>query len=75
MKLVDNSAFSVWKQFELCPYGIWNNSMSDAIADAQKFELCPYGIWNEEYKTDDKSYEFNLNFVPMGFETVNEILT
>ena len=33
------------------------------------FELCPYGIWNETI-FNEKYVGQNLNFVPMGFETL-----
>ena len=33
-------------QFELCPYGIWNNYEHVTDIMEELFELCPYGIWN-----------------------------
>ena len=55
--------------FELCPYGIWNMSKGSNLGHLDLFELCPYGIWNKLENTNVPKM-LNLNFVPMGFETV-----
>ena len=39
-------------QFELCPYGIWNEPKLMIHFMNGKFELCPYGIWNEVKKAE-----------------------
>ena len=62
-------------RFELCPYGIWNERIGlSAVNFENIFELCPYGIWNL-WANIALLFLLDLNFVPMGFETVANIST
>jgi len=55
-------------RFELCPYGIWNETTFLKESGKSWFELCPYGIWNGLFVFVTSIFKY-LNFVPMGFET------
>ena len=60
--------------FELYPYGIWNKRFERGEIDfLVSFELYPYGIWNYKYGNRRKHKEY-LNFIPMGFETLPNIV-
>ena len=50
---------------------LWDLKLSMWITHLkpQTFELCPYGIWNSSSKTPVSTF-LDLNFVPMGFETL-----
>ena len=70
LKLLYKVSCFQYVTFELCPYGIWNLVRVRGVDLFNRFELCPYGIWNYHYLRQVTT-PWNLNFVPMGFETDN----